>query len=426
MTANHEISCDLAVIGAGMAGMAAALFAANRGIDTVQVGIASEIIFASGLLDLMGVHPVEEKKAWENPWKAIAAVSHDLPDHPYARINPKEIQDAFAEFTAFMTNAGLPYYYHPHRNTRVITPLGTIKRTYAFPHTMQNNAAAFEEKKPCLIVGIRGLRGFSARQVTETLKPFWLELRHATISFPDTSHLHEVYTEPMARSLALADNRKAFSDVLKPLIKSASMVGLPAILGLYDTKKILADLEERTGVQLFEIPTMPPSIPGLRIKELFEAHLPENGVRLMYQKRAQKIESRGSSFVLKIGEDTDGYALRAKGIVLASGRFIGKGLRADRTGIRESLFDLPVYQPKERAKWHQYRFLDPAGHPINQAGIETDAYFRPLDASGKPAFENLFAAGSILAHQDWMRMKCGSGLAIATAYAAVQGFLNLP
>jgi glycerol-3-phosphate dehydrogenase subunit B len=33
----------------------------------------------------------------------------------------------------------------------------------------------------------------------------------------------------------------------------------------------------------------------------------------------------------------------------------------------------------------------------------------------------LFAAGSILAHQDWMRMKCGSGLAIATAYAAVEG-----
>ena len=30
------------------------------------------------------------------------------------------------------------------------------------------------------------------------------------------------------------------------------------------------------------------------------------------------------------------------------------------------------------------------------------------------------AAGSILAHQDWKRQKCGSGLAIATAYGAVQ------
>jgi len=45
-----------------------------------------------------------------------------------------------------------------------------------------------------------------------------------------------------------------------------------------------------------------------------------------------------------------------------------------------------------------------------------------LDDSGQPAFENLFAAGSILAHQDWMRQKCGAGLAIATAYSAVKAF----
>ena len=59
MTKPFDIDCDLVIIGAGMAGMAAALFSGNRNIKTVQVGITSEIIFASGLLDLMGVHPVE-------------------------------------------------------------------------------------------------------------------------------------------------------------------------------------------------------------------------------------------------------------------------------------------------------------------------------------------------------------------------------
>ncbi len=56
------------------------------------------------------------------------------------------------------------------------------------------------------------------------------------------------------------------------------------------------------------------------------------------------------------------------------------------------------------------------------AGLEIDNMFRPLDIAGKPAFKTLFAAGSILAHQDWIRMKCGSGLAIASAYAAVNAF----
>jgi len=38
------------------------------------------------------------------------------------------------------------------------------------------------------------------------------------------------------------------------------------------------------------------------------------------------------------------------------------------------------------------------------------------------ATDNLFACESIPVHQDWMRMKCGSGLAIGTASAAVDAF----
>jgi hypothetical protein len=54
-------------------GMASALFAAARGVSTVQVGIPGEILFASGLIDLMGVHPVEKRRLWRNPWSAISA-----------------------------------------------------------------------------------------------------------------------------------------------------------------------------------------------------------------------------------------------------------------------------------------------------------------------------------------------------------------
>jgi len=51
-----------------------------------------------------------------------------------------------------------------------------------------------------------------------------------------------------------------------------------------------------------------------------------------------------------------------------------------------------------------------------------DDLFRPIGKDGGPVFYNLFACGYILAHQDWMRMKCGSGLAIGTASAAVDAF----
>jgi len=57
--------------------------------------------------------------------------------------------------------------------------------------------------------------------------------------------------------------------------------------------------------------------------------------------------------------------------------------------------------------------------------VDIDDCFRPLDGSEDPAFERLFAAGSILAHQDWKRMKCGSGLAISSAYKAVEAFWKM-
>ena len=419
---NPVINCELVVIGAGMAGMASALFASDRGISTVQVGITSGIIFASGLIDLMGVHPIGDGKIWKNPWKAIDALIHDIPNHPFARINRQDIQKGLEEFLVFMKEAGLSYHRHQKRNAEVIMPVGTIKHTYCVPRTMWNGVLALKEKRPCLIIDIRGLRGFSARQITETLRASWPALRHARISFPNTDHLEEVYTEPIARSLALSENRKALAQIVISHVKDARMVGFPALFGINDSVEIYRDLQDLIGVPIFEIPTMPPSITGLRIKETFETQLPKKGVRLLLQKKVLKVHRNKGGFVLDIGGSDTEYTVKAKGIILASGRFLGRGLHADRKQIRESIFDLPVHQVGERTKWHRHNFLDPKGHLINMAGLEIDDSFRPLGASGQPAFKSLFAAGSILAHQDWMRMKCGSGLAIATAYGAVNAF----
>jgi glycerol-3-phosphate dehydrogenase subunit B len=114
-----------------------------------------------------------------------------------------------------------------------------------------------------------------------------------------------------------------------------------------------------------------------------------------------------------------GERVSARAVVLATGRFTGRGLTADRGQVHESILGLPVHQPSSREAWHQHDFLDPSGHAINRAGLRVDDAWRPLDAGGKPAWPRLFAVGSILAHQDWMRSKCGSGLAIATAWAAM-------
>ena len=89
MTKDAAIECNLAVIGAGLSGMAAALFAALKGFSVVQAGVSGGLIFASGYLDLMGVHPIDTGNGWSDPWAAIDALTIDIPEHPYAKMGKK-------------------------------------------------------------------------------------------------------------------------------------------------------------------------------------------------------------------------------------------------------------------------------------------------------------------------------------------------
>ena len=417
---------DVCIIGAGLAGLAATLFASNRGLSCVEVGQTGEINFATGFLDLLGVHPAGEKHAWTDPWAGIDALALDIPQHPYARLTREDIQAAFEEILTFLKEAGLPYIRRMNQNSSVLTSLGTLKRTYCLPQTMWNGVEALEDKASCLLIDIRGLKGFSARQIAAALKSEWPGLRTARISFPDTDHLNEVFTEHMASALILSQNREKLARTLRPHIKDAQVVGLPAILGLYRTQEVVSDLQKLIGVPLFEIPTIPPSVPGLRLKEAFERGLRTKGVRYLSQRRVLAVRHQADeSFEVDIGRTTAEQTLRSRGIILASGRFIGGGLHADRKRIKETIFDLPVYQPGNRTDWHRRDFLDARGHLVNRVGVEIDESFRPLNNSRQPAFRTLFAAGSLLAHNDWKRMKCGAGVALASAFGAVKSFMRL-
>jgi glycerol-3-phosphate dehydrogenase subunit B len=197
---------------------------------------------------------------------------------------------------------------------------------------------------------------------------------------------------------------------------------LPAILGMGSVQDIHGELEDRLGVSIFEIPTLPASVPGLRMMEALKRAADASPlIQTFAQSRVTEIHQDSEGwFQATVQEASMERVLRSRAVILATGRFLGQGLTAERKGVREPLLDIPVHQPGSRAEWHRDDFFDPRGHPLNLAGIEVDDCFQPLGSNSKPVYANLYAAGSILAHQDWVRMKCGAGLAIASAFQAVQ------
>lgn len=413
---------DVAVIGAGMAGMAAATFAAERGLSCVQVGNPGGLLFASGLLDLLGAHPVAASGTWRDPFAALAALAHDEPEHPLARVDPRSIREAFAALLAALDAAGLPYAAPDATNHDVVTSVGTVKTTYAVPRSMVAAVAALDARSPCLLVDFRGLREFSARQVVAMLGDRWPGLAHARIEFPGFETAPELYAAHVARALEERQTRERTIALVRPLLRDARVAGFPAVLGLARSAEVHAAFESALGVPVFEIPTMPTSVPGLRLLAALEAAVAMRGVRRHHHAsvRALTFGGDGETATLELRSAAGTERVTARAVVLATGRFSGRGLVADRERVREAILDLPVAQPASRESWHQREFLAASGHPVNRAGLRVDAAWRPLDAEGKPAWRRLYAVGSILAGQDWMRSKCGSGLAVATAWAATQ------
>ena len=257
------------------------------------------------------------------------------------------------------------------------------------------------------------------------LQSDWPGLKALSIPSIYGGQAREINPVPLAHDLEIAQYRQKLAELIAPHAADVEYIGLPAVLGIRQADRVVHELGGLLGKPVFEIPALPPSIPGLRLKEAFLQFLPANGVHCLFQKQVLKASpTTDQGFLLDIGRTVHEGRIRANAVLLATGRFLGGGLESDHTAVSESIFGLPVYQPQKRDLWHGDRFFEPGGHAVNQAGLETDSLMRPLDANGKPAYENLFAAGIILAHQDWTRMKCGSGLSVATAYGAVKSMLR--
>jgi glycerol-3-phosphate dehydrogenase subunit B len=259
------------------------------------------------------------------------------------------------------------------------------------------------------------------------LRDEWPGLRSLNISLNEiTKAAPLVSGDILARDMEMPGNLEKLVRLIRPHLMDAESVGLPAVLGMRKPLENIETLSRELGASVFEIPTTPLSVPGIRLNEVFAQGLAERGVNRFFPERVRSWEkAEDGTFLLTMGQGTQKKRISARGVILAAGRFWAHGLRADRDGIREPLFDLPVHQPAQRSEWHRENFLDLRGHPVNRAGLNTDDQFRPLNRSGEPAFDKLFAVGSILAHQDWMRMKCGSGMSISSAYAAVEAFKRM-
>ena len=399
---------DLIIIGMGLSGLMAAKTAAERGkkILLIGKGMGSLSLF-SNTIDVLGNLPETM-----NISNGLSQWVKDHPEHPYSKVGSEGIQEGLSSFVSLFPP---PYSFEATRdgNSLIPTGAGTLRPTYLIPVTMVAGTALKEGD--ALIVGFEGFKDFYAHYVADQLN-----CRGITLSLPGVSQ-RETTATALARLLEKQSFRRTIGGEIKKQLHGQTKVGLPALLGMNDPIQVKEDLEEIIGVKVFEIPILPPSIPGMRIFHRFKEWLIRKGVTFLsgyYVTRATLKGKRCEGIEVLRPPISTSYS--SDHYILATGRFMGGGLAAGEEKISESVFGLPVFQPREREEWFQKCFFSNLPHPVHQSGILTDSSLRPVDEKGNLILENVRIAGSLLAHHHSIDEKSREGIEISTGYAAAK------
>jgi glycerol-3-phosphate dehydrogenase subunit B len=347
------------------------------------------------------------------------------PDHPYGRVGLRGVRAAVEDFLPYLEASPLAYYRREEENMAIVTGAGTIKPTYAVSVSMKKNRLAWSQRRPALVLGFEGLPDFSPEQVVGNLQDRWSGLRSARLDrrilFDGGSRLT---VAQLTADFERPEFRDRFAGAVRPLLGQSRFLGLPAVLGFDGVADICRDLEEKLGVEVFEIPLLSPSLPGMRLADFLKRDLLAAGVDYRQGAPVGKLEGQGREVTIasRAGNSRSEQIL-PKYVVVATGRFFGGGLEASQRGVREALLGLRVEAPADRDNWHMASFLGAPGHPINRVGVRVGRDLRPLGPDGLPVYENVFVAGAVLACHDWVREKSGAGICVATGHAAVESVL---
>src|SRR5262245_16210574 len=254
---------DTIVIGAGLAGLMGALALAEAGRAPLLLAKGQGAThWTAGTIDVWG--------SADNPRAALDDLIAQHSEHPYARIGIAGIAEALDRFRGLMEAAHYPYVGSLDRNVLLPTAIGALRPASLLPATMAAGDTRLGGGTSLLIAGFRELRDFFPPLAAANLSAQGVTARGAYLKLPPINRKLDFNTRTFAQLFDDPAFRQDIGRQLRELKGDATRIGLPAVLGLRDPLGAVADLQRLSGAQIFEIPTLPPSVPGMRLFAIFQ------------------------------------------------------------------------------------------------------------------------------------------------------------
>ncbi len=423
---------DCVIIGGGLSGLTCGIRLAEKGARCAVISTGmSALHFSSGSIDLFGNEG--EGKIVFRPFEFLEAFIGSNPLHPYARCGSSRVREALFYFRDQLDLEDIDLYNNDDANHFHVTTLGTLKPTFFSQRSVFNEKIrlAFEKKSKIAALNFEGYRDFYPELAVINLKRNVLfrniEISSGKILYPD-------YGDPQRnpfeyRSIDIArifDTERYLEDLaaqIRTAAGDAAFAAMPAFLGITNFKRHHQLLQQLTGLLIYEIPTLPPSILGMRIDNALKSRFAALGGVYIAGDTVRGGTIAGGRLDSVFTENGGSSALYAGSFVLASGSFFSGGLVSEFSRVREPVFGLRVYSHAERSKWHAQEFFPRSGHPFLEFGVETDERFNPLTDDGQ-RLGNLYCTGALLPHYNPIREGSGGGVAVSTGYRAAELILE--
>ena len=410
------------VIGAGLAGLTAAtrLAAGGANVTLVSKGLGG-LQLGQGTIDVLGYTPDRVT----NPVLTLAAIASSRPEHPYAVIGAAGVHTGIEYLKGLLGPELL--VGDAETNYQLPTAVGAIRPTCLVSPSMV--AGHLKAGAKLAIIGLRRLKDFQPKLVAENLSRTTLPdgghvtARHLTIDV--AARQGEVDSNALSYARAFDDPafRVQFADVLRPLLAAGETVGLPAILGLRDLTA-WSDLADKLGHPVFEIPLLPPAVPGLRLNAALTAAAKAAGVRMVPGSRTVGFRAADGAITgISVAAAGAPREFTADVFLLAAGGFESGALALDSHGtVTETLFGLPLAGLEAAPLVHGDYWG--AEQPLFRVGVRVNRDMRVTDGEGAVVHRNLYAAGGIIGGSSRWAEKSGDGIALGSAVLAADSILK--
>ena len=264
------------------------------------------------------------------------------------------------------------------------------------------------ENKEVSIIEFDNYKDFHSELIAKSIKKIAKSIEIIKIQQPDVSKNSD--SSSLAISFDNLENpENYFNSLKKRLNKNSSIVIFPAVLGLNKYIKVIQTAEKILNKKCVEAPTLPPSIPAIRLNLDLEKEVMEhNNLHKGSVISKAKIENNKCLYLM----DNFERIFNADAFVMSNGGVLMGGIKVYSNGdIRENIFNPKIQNNNHLLKGKSSESLN----ALQTSGVLTNNKLNPF-LDDDSIINNVFYTGRNLANWNPSTEFSGEGISIASGW----------